>query len=321
MPVDSDDEARRRAWDACVELTTRPPLAPLTPAADTPGQLVHDASALDTALAAIPTGALPASVAVTVGQARDGLRPVLALRTALEQWRGQSEAPAIGSGERRWPLYADLVTAFDDARPALEKAWLALDAFSRANPAGPSPKGWATLNSRVIHQGPYLTMRRDDVRRPDGHEGTYEYIEVADTVRVVALNASGDVALLEDHFYLQPSHPVLHLPGGAVEKGEGVLVAAGRELEQETGWRAGQLEVLGRIDPLPGAARTTTHLLLATSLAPGQIDREPTETGMTMRWVPAAEAARLARTGGIREAGSLAAIMLSEPRLPLDDPP
>ncbi|MBD0688429.1 hypothetical protein BG452_01220 [Streptomyces sp. CBMA123] len=178
------------------------------------------------------------------------------------------------------------------------------------------PRGWATLDSRVIHQGPYLTVRRDDVRRPDGQEDFYEYIEVADTVRIVALNALGEVALLEDHFYLQPVHPVLHLPGGGVEKGEGVQVAAGRELEQETGWRPGRLEVLGRIDPLPGTARTTTHLLLATDLVRGRIDREPTEAGMTMRWVPAAEAVRLAHAGGIREAGSLAAILLAQPQLP-----
>ncbi|MFE2104528.1 NUDIX domain-containing protein [Kitasatospora sp. NPDC059463] len=316
VSTDSSNEARKRAWDACVELTTRPPLAPRTPAADIPGQVTHDATAISRALAAIPADGLPAGVAAAVGQARDGLGPVLELGAELERWCAQQGPAGVGEGERQWPLYAELVTAFDEAHPALELAWLALDAFARASSTGPAPRGWATLGSQVIHQGPFLTVRRDDVRRPDGQEGFYEYIEMADTVRVVALNAAGEVALLEDHFYLQPTHPVLHLPGGAVEKGEGVLIAAGRELEQETGWRAGQLEVLGCIDPLPGAARTTTHLLLATDLAQGRVDREPTEAGMTMRWTPAAEAVRLALAGGIREAGSLAAILLAQPRLP-----
>ncbi len=40
-----------------------------------------------------------------------------------------------------------------------------------------------------------------------------------------------------------------------------------------------------------------------------------------MRWVPATEAVRLARTGGIREAGSLAAILRARPRLLSDQLP
>ncbi|MDH6138494.1 8-oxo-dGTP pyrophosphatase MutT (NUDIX family) [Kitasatospora sp. GP30] len=293
----------------------------MTEAADTPGQALLDAESIDKALAAIPSTGLPAGVAAAVDQARQELEAVLGWRAPFEQWRSENGTAAVGAGERQWPPYAELVTALDNARPALELASMALEAFLNSSLGNHSPRGWVTLNSQVIHQGPHVTLRRDDVIQPDGQEGAYEYIEVPATVRVLAINAAGEVALVEDHFYLLPRRPVLHLPGGAVEGSEGVELAAARELEQETGWRAEKLRVIGRIDPLPGAAHTTTHLLLATDLTPGQIQRDATEEWMTVRWVPAAEAVRLARSGGIREAGSLAAILLAEPQLLLDEMP
>ncbi|TQF01989.1 NUDIX hydrolase [Kitasatospora acidiphila] len=305
--MNGTSQTRRLAWDACVQLNTRTPLAPPTAAADAPKQLLHDAQTIDAVLAAVLDSGPPRGVATVIGQARQALLPGLVLRADFEQWCGATGAAAVGDGERQWPAFEDLVTALDDARPLLEAAETVLDAFARS-----STWGWVTLDSQVVHKGSHLTVRRDHIRRPDGTDGTYEYIEVADTVRVLAINPNGEVVMVEDHFYLQAAQPVLHLPGGAVDPGEGVEQAGHRELEEETGWRAERLEVLGRIDPLRGAARTTSHLLLATGLSPGQPAREVAETGMRVRYVPAAEAVRLARTGGIREAGSLTALLLAE---------
>jgi hypothetical protein len=60
----------------------------------------------------------------------------------------------------------------------------------------------------------------------------------------------------------------------------------------------------------------TCHVFLAEGVertaAP---DREPTEKTMEVRAVPAAEALRLARTGGIRNGACALALLLCEPHL------
>lgn len=66
-------------------------------------------------------------------------------------------------------------------------------------------------------------------RRPDGSLGTYEHLDVLDTVRVVAQDGIGNVLLVEDHFYVQ-GRRMLHLPGGSTS-GETPRAAGQRELE------------------------------------------------------------------------------------------
>ncbi|MGW0731709.1 NUDIX domain-containing protein [Streptomyces sp. NPDC002851] len=170
--------------------------------------------------------------------------------------------------------------------------------------------GWRRLGSEELHRGPFLSLRRDRVVRPDGHEGTYEHVTVDDGVRVVALDDDGQVLLVEDNFYLQRRR-VVHLPGGGCG-GQGPLAAARRELEEETGLVADELSPLGVIDPLPATTAARTHLVLARGLRPGLLGRDDTEVGMTMQRRPLSEAVEAVRAGAITEAGSVAALLLAQ---------
>ncbi|MFD0437242.1 NUDIX domain-containing protein [Streptomyces chartreusis] len=169
--------------------------------------------------------------------------------------------------------------------------------------------GWTRTTTEVLHRGPFITLNRDSVIRPDGSPGTYEHITVDDAVRVVAIDGRGQVALVEDDFYLQNKR-VLHLPGGGIggqEPGE----AARRELEEETGLVAGELRLLAAIDPLPGATAAKTHLFLATDLRAGVVHRDDTEIGMTVGWAKLGDAVDAVRGGRITEAGSVAGLLLA----------
>ncbi|GAA3834914.1 hypothetical protein GCM10022403_079630 [Streptomyces coacervatus] len=55
----------------------------------------------------------------------------------------------------------------------------------------------------MIHQGPYISLLRDSVLRPDGSLGAYEHVAADGGVRVVALDDQGRVVLVGDDFYLQ----------------------------------------------------------------------------------------------------------------------
>lgn len=159
-----------------------------------------------------------------------------------------------------------------------------------------------------------MSAYQDEVLIAEGVTGTWEWVDVADSVRVVALDADGRIALVEDEFYLQRRRLLL-VPGGRVEPAEEPEAAARRELEEETGWCAGALEPLGCIDQLPTATTARAHLFLARDLSPGALARESSEAGMTLQWLGAEEAVAAVREGAVSEAGSVSAILLAALRL------
>lgn len=176
--------------------------------------------------------------------------------------------------------------------------------------------GWRQTATEVVHRGPFLTLHRDSVIRPDGSVGTYDHVTVKDAVRIVAFDEQGQVALVEDDFYLKRGR-VLHLPGGGTEE-QAPAVAAARELEEEVGLVADRLRPLAVIDPLPGTTTARTSLCIATGLRPGSVYRDGTEIGMTVRWRPLSDAVAAVETGHITEACSVIGLLLAARARPED---
>lgn len=87
-------------------------------------------------------------------------------------------------------------------------------------------------------------------------------------VGIVAVTPADEVLLVEQH-RLPVAARVIELPAGLVgdeTAGEEVLAAAARELEEETGWRAGQLRVLARGPSSAGLTDEIVTLVRATAL-------------------------------------------------------
>ncbi|MBW5480985.1 NUDIX domain-containing protein [Streptomyces bambusae] len=176
--------------------------------------------------------------------------------------------------------------------------------------------GWRHLDTRLLHQGDFLTLCQDRVVRPDGAAGTYDHVVTADAARVVALDGDGRIALVEDGFYLL-GRRVLHLPGGGIEAGEPPEEAARRECAEEIGRRPGHVQLLTVLHPLPGSTAAATHVFLATGLTPDRrAARDATEAAMTVHWTPVEEAVQAAVSGRITEAGSVVGLLLAARLLP-----
>ncbi|MEU1360764.1 NUDIX hydrolase [Micromonospora zamorensis] len=168
------------------------------------------------------------------------------------------------------------------------------------------PRGpWTTTQSRIAYSTPRFSVYEDEVTRPDGTAGEYDWIQTSDQVRVAVL--TGDhVLLVEQYHYLIGR--TLQLPGGNVEDGETAEIAAKRELEQETGRRDGRWTSYGRLAPLPGLSPIYTHLWLVQDAVAGTAKPESVERDLRVVSMSLPDALRAAYDNKIGCAASAALV-------------
>lgn len=126
---------------------------------------------------------------------------------------------------------------------------------------------WEILNTNYLFDTPFVKIVQDRLRhRSSGQERDYFYMTSPnEAVAAVALTDDGQVLLTRQ--YRHPLRRVIwDLPAGAMAPDEDPAEAAHRELEEETGYRAGELIPLVYFNQFPGSMRIGTHLFLARSL-------------------------------------------------------
>lgn len=122
----------------------------------------------------------------------------------------------------------------------------------------------------VMWEGRFITARR---------KGRWEYVSRARGIRaavILAIDAEDHVILVEQ--YRVPLGRIsMELPAGLIgdddgHDGEDAATAAGRELEEETGYAAARIEVIGEFFSSPGMVSESFTLLRAhglTQVGPG----------------------------------------------------
>jgi 8-oxo-dGTP pyrophosphatase MutT (NUDIX family) len=169
---------------------------------------------------------------------------------------------------------------------------------------------WKTVSSRTAYQNPWIRVREDQVIRPDGKPGIYGVVEIRPSVGIVALNARDEVVLVGQWRYALDRH-AWEIPRGGSTPGEtDMLLAAQRELAEETGVKAANWQVLGPVDVCNGVANDIQTLFLATELSETPMHLDPEEGDMVVEWRPFEEAVRMVMDGRITEVCSVAAILM-----------
>ncbi len=132
--------------------------------------------------------------------------------------------------------------------------------------------------------------------------GSWEYVErvnVRDVAVLVAVTPAGEMVLVEQ-YRIPVRKRMIELPAGLVGdeeqfRSESLLAAANRELEEETGYRAGRLALLARAPSSGGMTSEIVSFLHATDLQKvgpgGGVDHE----NIVVHAVPLAEMPRWLR--------------------------
>ncbi len=128
-----------------------------------------------------------------------------------------------------------------------------------------SPLEEKEIASQTLYDGRIIRLRLDDVELPDGTRSKREYVTHPGGAAVLPVDEDGFVYLVEQFRYPY-REAMLEIPAGKLEPDEDPLVAATRELEEETGLAAEQLHMLGTVYPTPGYTNEKLYIYVAKGL-------------------------------------------------------
>ncbi len=163
------------------------------------------------------------------------------------------------------------------------------------------PRGEVLLETRLFR----VVRRRQ--RLADGTSREREVILHPGAAVVIPMVDEQRVCLIWN-YRIAVEERMLELPAGTLNPGEDPDETARRELEEETGYRAGRIEKLAEFFMSPGILHERTHLYLARDLKEGPAAREPGEEIENVV-VPWDEAMRLVEAGKVRDAKTLVGLL------------
>ncbi len=178
---------------------------------------------------------------------------------------------------------------------------------------GRPPLGWKLIDSKVVFSGRFPV--REDVLEAelDGRRMLYTYLDIRrDAVAVLALTDADEAVLVRQY-----RHPLrrttLEVPAGALDPDEDPASGARRELEEETGYRAGKMRPLGLYHPSTPLLPLKMRLYFATELVYHAPQRDEFEI-MQVELVPAREILQQVLDGKRPEAALTVSVLLAAQR-------
>jgi len=163
---------------------------------------------------------------------------------------------------------------------------------------------WKLLETGYVLDAKWLKVRKEKVELPNGRVlDDFYVVENGELVAILAIDANDEIFLVKQYRHAIKD-VTIDFPGGGVEEGESPTDAARRELAEETGMLADNLEKLVIYYPDSGRTACKKHIFLAKNLrkdAGGSYKQEDNEDIQLLR-MPLKEVLEKMRNGDMKEA-------------------
>ena len=173
---------------------------------------------------------------------------------------------------------------------------------------------WQVLERRTLVERRWLTLHEDRVLLANGREmGEFHVVEAPNWAGVVCVTDDAELVLVRQYRHGIRSNS-LELPAGVMEAGEEPLVAAKRELCEETGYLAERWEAVAAFATEPSRQTVHAHFFCALGATPtGARSLDESEDIEVVR-VPCARVVALIESGEITHGVHVGAILLAAQR-------
>ena len=171
------------------------------------------------------------------------------------------------------------------------------------------------LAVRTVAKSRFFRIEELHLRFASGEERTYERLPGGGRAAVIVVPVSDDGNIFLIREYAAGFHELqLTLVKGAAEGDESLEETANRELKEEIGMGARQLQFIKRLSLAPGHMGFTINVVLARDLYPKSLPGDEPEPPEVVPW-PVAKLDELITSDEFNEARAIAALTLVRPFL------
>jgi ADP-ribose pyrophosphatase len=165
------------------------------------------------------------------------------------------------------------------------------------------------ISSEVKYDGPRFNVVQKIFEREDGKKIVRDIVNPGDAAVVLPITENNEIV-----FVSQLREAIgkvsVELPAGMVDPGEEPIQTARRELEEETGLIAKNIEHMISLYPSTGYTSEQVHIFLARDFEQGHVQLDATEQILDVIKVPVEECIERVKNGKLENATQIIAILL-----------
>ncbi|WP_415409284.1 NUDIX hydrolase [Staphylococcus agnetis] len=133
-----------------------------------------------------------------------------------------------------------------------------------------------TLSKETLYEGKIITVEKHLVELPNQETSYREVVKHNGAVAICALTPDQKVILVKQ-YRKALEDTLLEIPAGKLEPNESRINAAKRELEEETGYIADELKLIGEVYGAPGFTNELISIYFANHVEKGQMQLDEDE--------------------------------------------
>ena len=165
------------------------------------------------------------------------------------------------------------------------------------------------LATETKYEGSVFTVAQQRLQFPNGNEARWDVVQHVGAAAVVAVTPRDEMVLVRQ-YRTGTQKEMLELPAGRLDPDEAPAACAARELEEETGYRAGRWRYLTGLHVTPAYCTEVIHLFAAEdAVSTGQTNPDENEFVETVLY-PVADVLKMIYAGEITDAKTITGVLL-----------